>query len=121
MHIFIAIVIGVAAGIAGGLFGIGGGVLIVPALVVALKFSQQKSQGTSLVALLAPVGILALLEYRQRGEVDLTVGIFIACGFLVGAYLGAKMALGLPEETMRRIFAVFLMIVAIWMFTKKGG
>lgn len=114
-----ALLIGATAGVFGGLFGIGGGIVIVPALVVAFGFSQQKAQGTSLVALLAPVGTPALLEYYRRGEADLKVGALLAAGFLVGSAFGAKVAIGLNEEAMRKGFAVFLVAVAIWMFTKK--
>ncbi|MBS1705919.1 MAG: sulfite exporter TauE/SafE family protein [Armatimonadetes bacterium] len=119
MSIVLALVIGVIAGVSGGLFGIGGGIIIVPALVVAFGFTQQKAQGTSLVALLAPVGLLALLEYHKRGDADLKLGALIALGFVVGSIFGAKIAVGLSPETMRRTFAVFLMCVSIWMFVRK--
>ena len=113
-------VIGVLAGVLGGTFGIGGGILIVPALALTLGFSQQKAQGTSLVALLAPVGALALMEYYRKGEADLKVGGLIACGFLVGGFFGSKIALGLDPLLLRRCFAVFLVVVAAWMaFGKK--
>lgn len=116
----LALVIGAMAGVLGGSFGIGGGILIVPALVVGFGFSQQKAQGTSLVALLAPVGILALIEYYKRGEADLKLGGLIALGFLFGAFGGSQLALGLDELTMRRSFAAFLVIVAAWLiFGKK--
>jgi len=104
----------------GGTFGIGGGILIVPALVFALGFSQQKSQGTSLVALLAPVGILALIEYYKRGQVDFKVGGIIALGFLFGGLAGSKLALGLDEVTMRRSFALFLVLIAGLLFFGKS-
>jgi uncharacterized membrane protein YfcA len=115
----LALLIGGIAGMLGGSFGIGGGVLIVPALVLAFGFSQQKSQGTSLVALLAPVGILALIEYYKKGDVDFKVGGIIAVGFLFGGIVGARIALQLDELTMRRCFAAFLMIVAAWMLITK--
>jgi uncharacterized membrane protein YfcA len=76
-EISVAILIGLSAGIAGGIFGIGGGVIIVPALIAFLGFSQFKAQGTSLVALLAPVGLLAMIEYWRKNEVDFRVGSFI--------------------------------------------
>ena len=115
----LALLIGGLAGVLGGTFGIGGGILIVPALVMGLGFSQQKAQGTSLVALLAPVGILALLEYYKRGDVDLKIGGIIALGFLFGAFGGSRLALGFDEITMRRAFAGFLVIVAGWLLIKK--
>jgi uncharacterized membrane protein YfcA len=115
----IAVVIGLVAGVAGGLFGIGGGVLIVPALIFALGFSQLRAQGTSLVALLAPVGLLALLEYHRKGETDLKAGALIALGFFIGGMGGAKLSLGLGELAMRRGFAIFLIVIAVWLFLKK--
>lgn len=119
MNTVLALAIGVAAGLSGGLFGIGGGIVIVPALAVALGFSQQKAQGTSLVALLAPVGLLALLEYHKRGEADLKVGALIAAGFVAGSFFGARLAVELNETTMRKAFAVFLVTVGVWMFARK--
>jgi hypothetical protein len=116
----LALVIGGLAGILGGTFGIGGGILIVPALVVGLGFTQQKAQGTSLVALLAPVGLLALIEYYKRGEADLKIGGLIAIAFLFGALAGSRIALELDEMTMRRAFAVFLVIVAAWLAFGKS-
>ena len=119
MDIVWALAIGMVAGVSGGLFGIGGGIVIVPLLAVAFGFSQQKAQGTSLVALLAPVGILALLQYYKRGEADLKVGALVALGFVGGSYFGARVATGLSEEAMRKGFAGFLMAVAVWMFVRK--
>jgi uncharacterized membrane protein YfcA len=116
----VALFIGGLAGVLGGTFGIGGGILIVPALVFAFGFSQQKSQGTSLVALLAPVGILALIEYTKRGDVDFKVGAIIALGFLFGGLVGSRLALGLDEVTMRRSFAVFLTLIAAWLVFGKS-
>ena len=116
----IALVIGLLAGVLGGTFGIGGGILIVPALVLAFGFTQQKAQGTSLVALIAPVGILALIEYHKKGDADVKLGLIIAAGFLVGGLYGARIALSLDPLTMRRVFALFLLAVAAWMvFGKK--
>ncbi len=114
-----ALAIGGLAGVLGGLFGIGGGILIVPLLVIIFGFSQQKAQGTSLVALLAPVGILALIEYHKRGQSDLKVGALIAVGFLFGALGGSHLALSLNEATMRKGFAIFLVVVACWLFFGK--
>jgi hypothetical protein len=116
----ISLVIGVLAGVLGGTFGIGGGILIVPALAIFLGFTQQKSQGTSLVALIAPVGILALAQYYKRGDADLKVGGLVALGFFFGALGGSRLALGLDEIVMRRSFAVFLMLVGGWMFFGKS-
>ncbi len=118
-EVVVAIVVGASAGVLGGLFGIGGGILIVPALALFLGFSQHKAQGTSLVALIAPIGILAVIEYYKRGDVDLKIGALVALAFFFGALGGAKLALGWDEVTMRRVFASFLVVVAIYMFLRK--
>lgn len=119
MDIALGLLIGVLAGVSGGLFGIGGGIIIVPALIAAFQFTQQKAQGTSLVALIAPVGILGLIEYYKRGDADLKVGATVAIGFVFGSLGGAKIATNLDEAVMRKSFAVFLVAVAIWLFTRK--
>jgi hypothetical protein len=111
--------IGLVAGVLSGLFGIGGGILIIPALVVLSGFTQQRAQGTSLVALLAPVGILAFVEYYRKNEADFKAGLIIALALFVGAYFGARVAVHLPEVVMRKSFAGFLGIVAVWMFFRS--
>ena len=115
----IAILIGLIAGIGGGLFGIGGGIIIVPCLVGFLGFSQHRAQGTSLVALLAPVGILSVMNYYKANELDFKVGAIIGAGFLVGAFGGSKLALNLDKVVMQRTFATFLIVVGIYMLVKK--
>ena len=119
MEVVIAVVIGLLAGVLGGLFGIGGGILIVPALIYTMGFSQQKAQGTSLVALLAPVGILAVMNYAKSGNVDWKVGGIIAVLFFGGAFVGSKFALAMNEDILRKAFAGFLVLVAIQLFMKK--
>lgn len=119
MDIAISLVIGAAAGVLGGLFGIGGGVLIIPALIFVLGFSQQKAQGTSLVALLAPVGILGVVNYAKAQQIDWKIGVLIAAGFVGGAFFGSRFALSLDETLLRKLFAGFLVLVAIQLFFKK--
>ncbi len=114
-----SVIIGLLAGILGGIFGIGGGILIVPALIYVFGFTQLRAQGTSLVALLAPVGLFGLMEYYKKGEADFKVGGMIALGFLLGAFFGSKFALNLPEVAMRKGFACFLIAVGILMFVRK--
>jgi uncharacterized membrane protein YfcA len=106
------LLIGLAVGLVSGVVGIGGGVLFVPALVWLLGMGQHKAQGTSLAALLAPVGLFAFLEYYRKGNADLRVGLLLAAGFLVGGYFGAVGAQHLPEVWLRRIFALTLIVVA---------
>lgn len=119
MHPALFVLLGLVAGAMGGLFGIGGGIVIVPALVLAAGFSQQMAQGTSMVALLAPVGIFGLLNYYRNDNADLFRGGLIALGFLAGAYFGSKLALSLDEALMRRLFSILLMVVGAYMFFRK--
>jgi uncharacterized protein len=105
-------VIGLVGGVVSGLFGVGGAVVIVPALVLLVHLPQHTANGTSLVALLLPVGLLGALQYYRRGEVNLAYGAVIAVGLFVGAFLGAKLAGTLPDATLRRGFGAFLLLVA---------
>lgn len=114
MEIFIyLLIIGLAAGFMGGLVGIGGGVIIVPALVMLLGMSQHSAQGTSLTMILFPVGILGVLNYYKQGHVDFKYAGLLAIGFFVGSYLGSKFSLSLPQLTVKRIFAVVMMLLAV--------
>ena len=114
--ILILFCIGIVAGMLSGIVGIGGGIIIVPALVFFLGISQLKAQGTSLGILLLPVGILAVIQFYKQGYIDMkTVGI-VACSFVVGGYLGSKIALALPQETVKKVFAVLLLLISIKMF-----
>lgn len=115
----IYIVIGTAAGILSGLFGIGGGVIIIPALIFLEGFSQLKAQGTSLVALLPPVGILAFLEYYKRGYTDVYAGLIICGAMVIGAKFGAQFAHMLPLDVLRKAFGVFVILVGIKTFFGK--
>lgn len=117
--IIIYIIIGAAAGILSGLFGIGGGVIIIPALVFLEGFSQLKAQGTSLVALLPPVGILAFLEYYKRGYTDVYAGIVICGAMVIGAKFGAQFANMLPLDVLRKAFGVFVILIGIKTFFGK--
>ena len=110
------VLIGLVAGVLSGVFGIGGGVVVVPALVLLMHYGQKTATGTSLLALLLPVGLLAVGEYMREGHVNVRSGLLIAAGIFTGALLGAKVALGLSEVTLRRGFAVLLAAVAVRMF-----
>lgn len=113
------ILIGVGAGVLAGLFGIGGGVLIVPALVYVARMSQLTATGTSLGALLLPVGALGAWEYYRTGNLDLRAALVIAVGLFFGAFFGAKLAHLLTAVQLRRGFAVFLVLVAIRVWTSN--
>jgi len=109
------ILVGIAAGVLGGLVGVGGGIIIVPALVYLLGFSQKTAQGTSLGLIMLPVGILGVLQYYKQGHVDMKVVALLAIGFLIGSYFGSKVALRLPQDTVKKIFAILMIIIAVKM------
>jgi len=113
--ILILVLTGIAAGILGGLVGVGGGIIIVPSLIYFLSFSQKSAQGTSLGLLLLPVGILGVLQYYKEGHVDFKIVAIIAIGFLAGSYFGSKIALSLPQETVKKIFAILLLVIGFKM------
>jgi uncharacterized protein len=114
--VFVFIAIGFSAGILSGLFGIGGGVVIVPALILIARLAPITATGTSLAALLLPVGALGAWEYYKRGHLNVPAALFIALGLLFGAWLGARLAQHLSPVQLKRAFAVFLVLVAgrIW-------
>jgi uncharacterized membrane protein YfcA len=113
--ILILIVIGIVSGLLSGLVGIGGGIIIVPALVLFLGFSQKMAQGTSLGILLLPVGMLAVMQFYKAGFVDVKTVWLVALGFIAGGYFGSKVALSLPQETVKKIFAIMLLLIAFKM------
>ena len=110
--ILLLIIVGFAAGMLSGLVGVGGGIIVVPALVFFLGFSQNEAQGTSLGLLLLPVGILAVINYYNKGYIDLKVVGIMSIAFIAGGWLGSKLALTIPQETVRKIFAIFLFYTA---------
>lgn len=102
------LLIGLAAGVLSGLVGVGGGLIVVPALVFFMGYSQHQAQGTSLGLLLLPVGILAVINYYNKGYIDIKVVAVMSIAFIVGGWLGSKLALRLHEDIVKKIFAVFL-------------
>ncbi len=113
--LLLLLLIGLAAGFLSGLVGIGGGVLIVPALVIFLGFSQKLAQGTSLGILLLPVGIFAVMQYYKQGYLNIQYVAIMAVAFVLGGFLGSKLALSLSDEKMKKIFAIIMMLIAIKM------
>ena len=107
--------VGLAAGILGGMVGVGGGIIIVPALVYFLAFSQHQAQGTSLALMLFPVGILGVINYYRKGYVDFRYAGLLAIGFVVGSYLGSRFSLSLPQLMVKRIFGGIMLLVALKM------
>ncbi len=113
LKVILSAVIGVASGMWGGMLGLGGGTLIVPALVYIFRFSQHKAQGTALAMLVPPIGFLAAWTYYKQGYVDLIVAVCGALGFFLGGLLGAKFAVGIPDELLRKIFGVAMLLIAL--------
>ena len=122
--LIILIFIGVAAGILGGMVGIGGGIIIVPALVYFLGFSQKMAQGTSLAILLLPIGLLGVMQFYKQGYIDIKVSMVIAVAFFFGSYFGSRIALSLSQESVKKIFAILMLLIALKMLfldkSKKG-
>ena len=110
-----SIFLGLAGGILSGFFGIGGAVVIVPALVYIFKFPQHYAQGTALVALLLPVGLLAVVKYYQAGNVNIKIGLLISLGFFVGGFIGASITQLLPQPVLKRLFGLMLLGLSIYM------
>jgi uncharacterized membrane protein YfcA len=113
--IIILLIIGVVAGMLGGLVGIGGGIIIVPALIYFLGKNQMQAQGISLALIMFPVGILGVMQYYKQGHVDFSIVLVLAIGFIVGSFLGSKIAMDLPQDIIRKLFACLLIIVAVKM------
>lgn len=109
------VLLGLVAGVFSGIVGIGGGIILVPALVYVFGLSQHQAQGTSLGMLMLPVGILAVMQYYKQGFVDYKLVAFIAIGFVVGGYLGGRLAVNIPELLIKRLFALFMIAVAVKM------
>lgn len=109
------ILIGLGAGALSSIFGIGGGVLIVPALMYGMGFSQKTATGTSLAILLPPIGLAAVMQYYRSGHVDLRAGLLIAASMFLGGWLGAKFALQLDPKILKSLFGVFLLLMGTYL------
>jgi len=105
---------GLAGGIASGMFGIGGGVILVPILGLLLGFSQHRAQGTSLVALIPPTGLLAVIGYAKSDYVSWQTGLLLIPGVFLGGIAGGALAKRIPAARMRRIFASLMFLLGIW-------
>src|SRR5437868_14621825 len=117
--IIILLCIGLMAGILSGMVGVGGGIIIVPALVYFMGVSQHEGQGTSLAVLLLPVGIFAVYNYYKAGYVDIRSTLIIASTFLIGGFIGSKIAIAIDQNLIKKIFGVFLLLVAFKMILVK--
>ena len=117
--IIILAVLGLLTGFMAGMLGIGGGIIVIPALIMILGFTQQEAQGTSLAMMLPPVGILAVINYYKAGHVDWMVAGILALLFVVGSVFGSKLAVRIPQDVLKKVFGVFLILVAIKMLFGK--
>lgn len=117
--IILSLVIGLIAGTASGLIGIGGATIIIPALVFLFGMSQHTAQGTTLALMIPPIGLLAALTYYKAGFVDLKIAGFVCLGFFIGGLLGAKLAIMIPEHILKKAFGIFLLIISLRMIFFK--
>ena len=115
----ILIIIGLLAGVLSGLVGVGGGILMIPLLIIFLGLTQHQAQGTALFAMLPPIGILAAINYYKEGFVKWEYAFVIAITFVVGGYLGSKLSLSLPPQTVRKVFGVIMLLGAIKLISSK--
>lgn len=118
-HILMYILLGLVAGIFSGLIGIGGGIIIVPALVFVFGLSQHQAQGTTLALLVPPIGLLAAWTYYKEGYVNLSIASLIGLGFFLGGFLGAKLATGLSNPVLEKMFGIALLLVSLKMILAK--
>ena len=116
---FILLVIGVITGIMAGMLGIGGAIIMIPALVFLMGLSQTTAQGTSLAVMLHPIGIFAAYNYWKAGEVNIKFALILAVTFIVGSYFGSKWALNLPQALLKKILGILLLLVAAKMLLSK--
>jgi len=116
---FLYLVLGLVAGIASGFLGLGGGAVIVPALVFWFGFSQHQAQGTTLAMMVPPIGLLAAIKYYQEGDVKLNAAILMCLGFFLGGYIGAQYVQKIPDPLLKKCFGIFLLFVSMKMILGK--
>lgn len=117
--LLLLVLTGIVTGAFAGLLGLGGGLILIPALVFVFGFSQHQAIGTSLAVMLPPIGLFAAYNYFKAGQVNLTYAIILALTFMVGSYFSSRFAISIPENTLRKIFSLFLVLVALKMFFYK--
>ncbi len=113
MEVIILLLIGLTAGFLSGGFGIGGGIIIIPALIFLLGFTQHQASGTSLAFMSAPIGLLAAINYYKAGHVNVKAALLILGAFFIGSYVGSKVAIQIPEKALQRAFGVILLLSSI--------
>src|SRR3989338_9350207 len=119
MQSLLLIAIGIVVGIMSGLCGIGGGILVVPALIYFFHYTQHEAQGTSLAMLLPPIGLLAVWRYWQAGHVKFIPALLLASAFAIGAFVGAHFAVRIPQTAMRRLFGAMVTVIGLYMTLRK--
>ncbi len=119
MNQLLYVILGFVAGVFGGIFGIGGGLILVPALVFLFGLTQHQAQGTTLAIMIPPIGLLAALKYYYSGNVKLGIAAFICLGFFIGGFFGASLIQNLPDLLLKRLFGVFLLIVSLKMIIAR--
>jgi len=119
INILLYLLLGLVTGILSGLIGIGGAIIIIPSLVLLFGLSQHAAQGTTLALMVPPIGLLAAWTYYQKGFVDLKIAAFICIGFFIGGLLGAKFAIGIPDQILRKIFGIILLLASLRMILFK--
>jgi len=119
MNIVLCLLLGLVAGVLSGILGIGGGIIIIPAMVFLFGMSQHTAQGTTLALMVPPIGLLAAWTYYKAGFVDLKVAAFICLGFFIGGLLGAESAVTIPEPILKKIFGTALLLVSLKMILGK--
>ncbi len=115
MPVILYLALGLVSGIVGGALGLGGGAIMVPAFVLLFGLTQHQAQGTALAVMLPPVFIFGVLRYYWAGNVKVQMALFVAAGFVVGAFLGAHLVQNIPEANLKRAFGIFLIIIGIKM------
>ncbi len=117
--IVLLLIVGLSAGILSGFVGIGGGIVMVPALIFLLGYGQQQAQGTSLAVLMLPVVALAVRNYYRAGAIDPKVVLVIAAAFVIGGYLGSKWSLALPQDVVKRVFGALMILIGFKLILGK--
>ncbi|WP_167613108.1 sulfite exporter TauE/SafE family protein [Maribellus sediminis] len=118
-QLIILIIIGLVSGLLSGIFGIGGAIIVIPALIFIVGLTQHEAQGTSLAFMIPPVGILAAWNYWKAGYVNWKFALVLALTFVVGAYLGSQFSLNIPDRTLRRLFGVLMIVMAVKLIFSK--
>ncbi len=118
-EIIILLIIGLLAGFVGGSFGIGGGIIIIPALVFVMGYSQHMAQGTSLAMMIPPIGILAAMNYYKSGFINIKAALILVVAFVIGSYFGSLISVQIQGKMLQKVFGVFVLIVALKMIFGK--